>query len=101
MFQMVVQHGCVLFFIESFPKQTKRRGMKFHYPFSVRRTIVAVLLGCFSVAVAWQFQLDRVLVTAARAEGLLEWAESGEGRCLRLTRRGRLLGNRVFVRFVS
>lgn len=31
--------------------------------------------------------------------GLLEWAEEG-GKCLRLTRRGRLLGNRVFMEFI-
>lgn len=31
--------------------------------------------------------------------GLLEWGE--EGRILRLTRRGRLLGNQVFVRFLG
>jgi oxygen-independent coproporphyrinogen-3 oxidase len=31
--------------------------------------------------------------------GLLEWVETG-GRRLRLTRRGRLLGNQVFIQFV-
>jgi hypothetical protein len=31
--------------------------------------------------------------------GLLEWA-GADGEYLRLTRRGRLLGNRVFVEFI-
>ncbi len=34
------------------------------------------------------------------AVGLLEWA-GGDTRCLRLTPRGRLLGNRVFMQFVG
>jgi oxygen-independent coproporphyrinogen-3 oxidase len=33
--------------------------------------------------------------------GLLEWAMSWAGRCLRLTPHGRLLGNQVFMRFVG
>jgi coproporphyrinogen III oxidase-like Fe-S oxidoreductase len=33
--------------------------------------------------------------------GLLEWAGSGSSEVLRLTRRGRLLGNQVFMRFVG
>jgi len=33
--------------------------------------------------------------------GLLEWAGSGSLEVLRLTRRGRLLGNQVFMRFVG
>jgi putative oxygen-independent coproporphyrinogen III oxidase len=32
--------------------------------------------------------------------GLLEWYGEGEGQCLRLTQRGRLLGNQVFYRFI-
>jgi putative oxygen-independent coproporphyrinogen III oxidase len=32
--------------------------------------------------------------------GLLEWYGEGEGQCLRLTERGRLLGNQVFYRFI-
>jgi len=39
-------------------------------------------------------------IQAAIAEGLLERAEVEGAPCLRLTRRGHLLGNRVFVRFV-
>ena len=34
-------------------------------------------------------------------EGLLEWYGAGAQRCLRLTRRGRLLGNRVFMEFIG
>lgn len=33
--------------------------------------------------------------------GLLEWAGAGEERCLRLTRKGRLLGNQVFAAFLA
>ncbi|MBN1370554.1 MAG: radical SAM family heme chaperone HemW [Anaerolineaceae bacterium] len=33
--------------------------------------------------------------------GLLEWAREGDERCLRLTRRGRLLGNQVFAAFLA
>ena len=33
--------------------------------------------------------------------GLLEWVGAGEERCLRLTRRGRLLGNQVFAAFLA
>lgn len=42
-------------------------------------------------------------VTELLGLGLLEWTSVGpeEDRCLRLTRRGRLLGNQVFVRFVD
>jgi len=36
-------------------------------------------------------------IEAAVSEGLLEWSTE----CLRLTHRGHLLGNRVFVRFVG
>jgi oxygen-independent coproporphyrinogen-3 oxidase len=32
--------------------------------------------------------------------GLLEWSGVGKGQCLRLTQRGRLLGNQVFYRFI-
>ncbi len=32
--------------------------------------------------------------------GLLEWNDEKDGRALRLTRRGRLLGNQVFLKFV-
>lgn len=35
------------------------------------------------------------------AQGLLEWTVSADSRRLRLTRRGRLLGNRVFMQFVN
>ena len=40
-------------------------------------------------------------IAAAIGEGLLEWAGTGDTRRLRLTQRGHLLGNRVFVRFVD
>jgi oxygen-independent coproporphyrinogen-3 oxidase len=46
--------------------------------------------------------LDQAYSTQIRdltRKGLLEWAEEGERR-LRLTKRGRLLGNQVFVEFV-
>jgi len=33
--------------------------------------------------------------------GLLEWAGEGASRCLRLTRKGRLLGNQVFAAFLA
>lgn len=39
-------------------------------------------------------------VAKLTGEGLLEWAGEGDRR-LRLTRRGRLLGNRVFMQFVG
>jgi len=35
------------------------------------------------------------------AQKLLEWHENGMDRCLRLTRKGRLLGNQVFMSFVG
>lgn len=34
-------------------------------------------------------------------QGLVEWAEKNDGRHLRLTHRGRLLGNQVFMRFLK
>jgi oxygen-independent coproporphyrinogen-3 oxidase len=40
-------------------------------------------------------------IEAAIAEGLLERSAVGGAFRLRLTRRGHLLGNRVFVRFVG
>jgi oxygen-independent coproporphyrinogen-3 oxidase len=33
--------------------------------------------------------------------GLLEWAGADEDRRLRLTRRGRMLGNQVFMQFIE
>jgi len=33
--------------------------------------------------------------------GLLEWAGEGQARSLRLTRRGRMLGNQVFMQFIE
>ncbi len=39
-------------------------------------------------------------ITRLSTQGLLEWHQRGEDRCLRLTPRGRLLGNRVFVEFI-
>jgi oxygen-independent coproporphyrinogen-3 oxidase len=39
-------------------------------------------------------------IASLTGEGLLEWAGEGERR-LRLTRRGRLLGNQVFMQFVG
>jgi oxygen-independent coproporphyrinogen-3 oxidase len=36
-----------------------------------------------------------------RGYGLLEWAGETSERCLRLTSRGRLLGNQVFMRFIA
>jgi oxygen-independent coproporphyrinogen III oxidase len=34
-------------------------------------------------------------------QGLLEWHQNEKGRCLRLTHRGRILGNQVFMAFVG
>ncbi len=39
-------------------------------------------------------------ITRLSALGLLEWHVRGEEACLRLTPRGRLLGNQVFVEFI-
>ncbi len=47
--------------------------------------------------------LDEVFaaeIEELRGYGLLEWAGEAPWRCLRLTDRGRLLGNQVFVRFI-
>lgn len=41
------------------------------------------------------------LISRLVRQGLLEWAETDEQRCVRLSRRGWLLGNRVFREFVG
>ncbi len=40
-------------------------------------------------------------ITRLSQMGLLEWAGEGASRCLRLTRKGRLLGNQVFAAFLA
>ena len=47
--------------------------------------------------------LDEVFlepITRLFAQGLVEWCQRGQDRSLRLTPRGRLLGNRVFIEFI-
>ncbi len=39
-------------------------------------------------------------ITRLSTQGLVEWFQRGEDRSLRLTPRGRLLGNRVFIEFI-
>jgi len=39
-------------------------------------------------------------ITRLSAQGLVEWHQIDKDRSLRLTRRGRLLGNRVFIEFI-
>lgn len=48
-----------------------------------------------NLALRYKSQIPRLLKS-----GLIEWKRSNQDRCLRLTKKGRLLGNQVFIDFI-